>query len=94
MDQAKRYAMDTYSIDLCANHVCLSVRDFIKISPKESKRNQKRNKGKVLDCSAPDSPVHGPANSLLSGILAYIGYNLTDGPREVPDSLVCQPCNG
>jgi hypothetical protein len=30
MDQAKRYALDTESIDLCANHVCLSARDSAK----------------------------------------------------------------
>jgi hypothetical protein len=29
MDQAKRYAMDTESIDLCANYVCLSARDLV-----------------------------------------------------------------
>jgi hypothetical protein len=27
MDQAKKYALDTESIDLRANHVCLSARD-------------------------------------------------------------------
>jgi hypothetical protein len=30
MDQAKRYALDTESIDLIANHVCLSARDSAK----------------------------------------------------------------
>jgi hypothetical protein len=30
MNQAKRYALDTESIDLCANHVCLSARDSAK----------------------------------------------------------------
>jgi hypothetical protein len=52
------------------------------------------NKGKVLDCSAPDSPVHGPANSLLSGFLDCVGYNSPDSPREASDSSVCQPRNG
>jgi hypothetical protein len=44
-----------------------------------------------LDCVASDGPVHGPANSLLSGILACVGYNSLDHPHEAPDSLVCQP---
>jgi hypothetical protein len=30
MNQAKRYALNTESIDLCANHVCLSARDSAK----------------------------------------------------------------
>jgi hypothetical protein len=42
---------------------------------------------------APDRPVHGSANSLLSGFLASAGYNSSDGPREALDSPVCQPCN-
>jgi hypothetical protein len=39
---------------------------------------------------APDSLVHGPANSVLSGILACVSYNSSDGPRVAPDSLVSQ----
>jgi hypothetical protein len=31
MDQEKRYALDTKSIDLCANHVCLSTSDKAKV---------------------------------------------------------------
>jgi hypothetical protein len=42
---------------------------------------------------APDSPVHGPCNSLLSGFAGYVGYNSLDSPREASDSLVYQPCN-
>jgi hypothetical protein len=42
----------------------------------------------------PDSPVHGPSNSMLSGFPAYDGYNSSDSPHEAPDSLVYQPCNG
>jgi hypothetical protein len=57
MDQAKRYALDTESIDLCANHVCLSARDLVESSPKEAKENKGRNKKKMLDCVAPDGPV-------------------------------------
>jgi hypothetical protein len=39
---------------------------------------------------APDSPVHGPANSLLLGFSACVGYNSPDGPRKAPDSPVSQ----
>jgi hypothetical protein len=45
---------------------------------------------RTIRCHPPNSPVHGPANSLLSGFLAYVGYNSPDGPREVPDSPVSQ----
>jgi hypothetical protein len=85
MDQAKRYALDTKSIDLCANHVCISVRDSTKSSPKETKEDKGRNIEKVLDRATPDSLVHDPANWALSGILAYIGYNSLDRPHEAPD---------
>jgi hypothetical protein len=40
---------------------------------------------------APDSPVHGLANCLLSRILARVSYNSLDCPRRAPDSPVCQP---
>jgi hypothetical protein len=43
MDQAERYALDIESIDLCANHVCLSGRDLAKSSPKEAKEDKGRN---------------------------------------------------
>jgi hypothetical protein len=42
---------------------------------------------------APDTPVHGLPNSLLSSFPGYIGYNSPDSPREAPDSPVYQPCN-
>jgi hypothetical protein len=54
MDQAKSYAPDTESIDLCANHVCLSVRDLVESNPKEAKENKGRNRENLLDCVAPD----------------------------------------
>jgi hypothetical protein len=47
----------------------------------------------VLDCAAPDGPVHGPHNSLLSGFPGYVGYNSPDSPCEATDSPVYQPCN-
>jgi hypothetical protein len=46
---------------------------------------------RMVWCHSPDSPVHGPANCLLSGILACVGYNLPDSPRGAPDSPVCPP---
>jgi hypothetical protein len=60
MDQVRRYALGTESIDLCANHVCLSARDLVKSSPKGAKENKGRNREKLLEFVAPDSPVHGP----------------------------------
>jgi hypothetical protein len=57
MVQAKRYVLDTESIDLCANHICLSARDSAKSSPKETKEDKERNREKLLDCVAPDGPV-------------------------------------
>jgi hypothetical protein len=57
MVQAKRYVMDTKSIDLCANHICLSARDSAKWSPEETKEDKGRNREKLLDCIAPDGPV-------------------------------------
>jgi hypothetical protein len=44
----------------------------------------------MVQCHSPDSPMNGPANCLLSGILACVSYNSSYRPRE-PDSLVCQP---
>jgi hypothetical protein len=44
----------------------------------------------MLDCVAPDGLVHGPANWLLSRILACVGYNSLDRPRVALDSPVCQ----
>jgi hypothetical protein len=57
MVQAKRYVLDTESIDLCANHICLSARDSTKSSPKETKEDKRRNREKLLDCVASDGPV-------------------------------------
>jgi hypothetical protein len=90
MDQAKRYVLVTESIDLYADHICLSVRDSTKSSPKGTKEDKGRNKEKVLDCAAPDGPVHDPANWALSGISACVGYNSPDRPRVVSNSPVRQ----
>jgi hypothetical protein len=38
---------------------------------------------------APNSPVHGPTNGLLSGISAYVDYNLPDRSHGALDSPVC-----
>jgi hypothetical protein len=57
MVQAKRYVLDTESIDLCAKHICLSARDSTKSSPKETKEDKGRNREKLLDCVASDGPV-------------------------------------
>jgi hypothetical protein len=57
MDQAKRYVLDTESIDLCANHIFLSDRDLAKRSPKETKEDKGRNIEKLLDWVTPDGPV-------------------------------------
>jgi hypothetical protein len=71
----------------------------MKPSQKEQKSEQERKKGKsVMDCVASnspchtlDSPVHRPANCLLRGILACVGYNSPDRPHGTPDNPVCQP---
>jgi hypothetical protein len=84
---------------LCFNHVCISARDFININPKENKRNQRKEQGKGagLQCTKQSGATHrtvrchGPANWALSGILACVGYNSSDRPREAPDSPVCEP---
>jgi hypothetical protein len=60
-------------------------------SPKGAKEDKGRNREKVMDCVAPDSLVHGPAMWALSGILAYVGYNSPNRPREAPDSSVQPP---
>jgi glycine/D-amino acid oxidase-like deaminating enzyme len=64
------------------------------------KREQERKREKVLTaehrtfrCTPDGGPVHGLANSLLSGFLACVGYNSSDSLREAQDSLVCQPRN-
>jgi hypothetical protein len=68
MNQAKRYALDTESIDLCANHVFLSGRDSAKQSPKETKEDKGRNIEKLLDYVAPDGSVPPTGQSgALSG---------------------------
>jgi hypothetical protein len=41
-------------------------------------------------CYPLDIPVHGPANSLLSGLSACVGYNSLDDPREAPNSPMSQ----
>jgi hypothetical protein len=74
MDQAKRYALDTESIDLCAKHVCLSSRDSAKSSPKETKEDKGRNREKLLDCVAQDGPVPPTGQSgARSAQLAALG---------------------
>jgi hypothetical protein len=45
----------------------------------------------TVRCLSLDSPVHGPANCLLSRILACVGYNSPDRPRGAPDSPECPP---
>jgi hypothetical protein len=86
MVQAKRYVLDTESIDLCANHICLSARDLAKSSTKETKEDKGRNREKLLECVAPDGPVPPTGqsgvhrtvrctvrpNSLLSGFSGYV----------------------
>jgi hypothetical protein len=57
MVQAKRYVLDTESIDLCTNHICLSAKDLAKSSPKERKEDKGRNREELLDCVAPDGLV-------------------------------------
>jgi hypothetical protein len=88
MVQAKMYVLDTESIGLCANHICLSAReDSARSSPKEIKEDKERNREKLLDCVARDDPVPPTGqsgvhrtvrctvwpNSLLSGFSAYVG---------------------
>jgi hypothetical protein len=46
MDQAERYVLVIESIDLCANHICLSARDLAKSSPKEQKKTKEGTKKK------------------------------------------------
>jgi hypothetical protein len=108
MVQAKRYVLDTESIDLCANHINLSTRDSAKSSPRETKEDKGRNREKLLDCAAPDDPVPPTGqsgvhrtvrcmvrpNSLLSSFSGYVGYNSPGIPHEAPDSPVYQPRNG
>ena len=57
MLQGKRYVLDTGSIDLCANHIFRSARDSAKSSLKETKEDKGRNREKLLECVASDSPV-------------------------------------
>jgi hypothetical protein len=61
----------------------------MKSRQKEQKRTRKKKGESVLDCIAPDSPVHSPANCLLSGILVCVGYNSVDRLCGAPDSPVC-----
>jgi hypothetical protein len=63
----------------------------MKSSQKEKNKTRKKKEKGVLDCVAPDTPVHGPPNCLLSRILACVGYNSPDRPRGAPDHPVCQP---
>jgi hypothetical protein len=66
----------------------------MKSSQKAAKVNKKEKWENVLDFVAPDSPVHGPTNDLLSGILAYVGYNSPDHPCEALDSRSVPAANG
>jgi hypothetical protein len=43
---------------------------------------------------APNCPVCGLPNSLLSGFSGYVGYNLPNSPREALDSPVYHSCKG
>jgi hypothetical protein len=61
----------------------------MKSSPKGAKENKQRKRRKVAGLKAPDGSVCCPANWLLSGILACVGYNSSDCPRVAPDSAVC-----
>jgi hypothetical protein len=67
MVQAKRYVLDTESIDLGANHICLSTMDLAMSSPKETKEDKGRNREKLLDCIAPDDPVCTEESGARSG---------------------------
>jgi hypothetical protein len=73
----------------------------VKRSKREQRNKKKKHAGlestgwpgashRTVRC-APDSPLHGPANCLLSRILACIGYNSPDHPHGAPDSPVWQP---
>jgi hypothetical protein len=86
---------------LCANHICLSVRDLIKSVQKRAKENKERNIEKVLDCSASDDPVPptGQSGAWSDQLVALknsslCGYNSLDGLHEASDSSVCQSRNG
>jgi hypothetical protein len=68
-----------------------------KVKPKREQKIEKEiekrcwtAEHRTVRCHPPDSPVHGPADSLLSGFSASVGYNSPDGPHEAPDSLVSQ----
>jgi hypothetical protein len=75
----------------------------MKLSKKEQKKTRKKKeKGcwtegtgrsgaphQTVRCAL-DSSVHGPANCLLSGILACVDYNSLDRPRGASNSPVCQ----
>jgi hypothetical protein len=63
----------------------------MKSSQKVQMKTRKKKEKGLLDHVAPDSPVHGPTNCLLSGILACVGYNSPDRLCEALDILVCQP---
>jgi hypothetical protein len=45
---------------------------------------------RTVRCHPPDSPVHDPANDLLSRILSSVGYNSSDHPRIALDNPVSQ----
>jgi hypothetical protein len=68
-----------------------------KVKPKREQKTEKEiekrcwtAEHRTVRCHPPDSPVHGPTDSLLSGFSASVGYNSPDGPHEAPDSPVSQ----
>jgi hypothetical protein len=74
MVQVKRYVLDTKSIDLCVNHICLSDRDSAKSSPKKQKKTKEETgKATGLRCTGRSGATHRTIpctvrpNSLLSG---------------------------
>jgi hypothetical protein len=72
---------------LCANHICLNARDSKKSSQKKQKKTRKK---KEKGCWTEEAP-EGPANCLLSGILACVDYNSPDRPCGATDRPVCRP---
>jgi hypothetical protein len=89
MVQAKRYVLDTESIDLCANHICLSARDLATSSPEETKEDKGRNKEKLMDCIAPDGPVHGPAQTRCSRVFQPMSAKIHRTVRAWHQTVRC-----
>jgi hypothetical protein len=88
MHQAKRYALGTESIDLCANHVCLSARDSAKWSPKESKEDKGRNIEKVLDCATLDGPMPPTRQSSVHWIVRCMVRPTMRSQKFLPMSAI------